>query len=222
MLGPLGLVSATWLHDYNVVWVGVSALECGDGTQILAAGFYFTYLQKQGTSGVLRIMLGVIVGALLVPTVDISIGVGINALGIPKHYLHLVSAFIMASLSWMALMGAMGKDIKWWWTRKVDSWKASIFAIGSAAAQIAILFFLVEIFDKTGIGTIGFEVYGMSTSANYAGSANGLIAVNILTGAVVLVVGQLLEKWVAWFGYVSAALFAGGAAYALFEFLNRT
>ena len=82
-----------------------------------------------------------------------------------------------------------------------------------AFATSGVLFFSLEIPDKTGIGTGGMQLIGLIPSANAVGSTNALILVNYAGIAAVLLLGAFKEEWVRWFGYVSAAGFLLGAIY---------
>jgi putative Ca2+/H+ antiporter (TMEM165/GDT1 family) len=213
LLWLTGVLAGQWAADYHKSLVGISLLELGDGTQILGAGLALFWLQMQGVRGVIKVDVGIFIASLLVPTVGILIAVGLERMGVPELYMRIGSVIVLFLLGLMAYKSTKGGDDNWW-TRKVISWKDWLGQYG-ATAQTAVLFFLLEIPDKTGIGTGGLQLVGLLPTANAIGATNALIAVNFATSGFVLLLGHFLEKWVGWVGYLGAATFWGGSVYML-------
>lgn len=211
-LWHLGIIQGQWARDYHIALSGIGGLEIGDGTMILIVSLALHYFKREGVAGTMKVLAGAIVAFVFVPGVGIQIAVWLKEVGLPEIYLLCFSFLLFLLLAWMAWQGAQGVEEDNAWTRLVGQLQERIQRYG-ACLETGVLVFLLEIPDKTGIGTAGLQLTGLVQSANWIGGSIALVLTNAVAISVVLLVGGFKESWVRWFGYVGAAGFFLGAMY---------
>ena len=219
-LGPMD----PWVFGFLYAFLLVGAMEWGDGTMILANGLL---MEHRAEGRARHVVYGVVVGSVIAPALGIGFVILIGD-QVSHVWIHLISGVLFAFLGTVAARGQYAEargvpdeEEDGWWSRKIHLF-ASLVATGTFAVftKTTILFTGLESIDRTEITTINLGFQGLAWSANWSGSALGLMVSNLISFAVIWKFGSFIPK--KWFGYAAAILFYCGAGYMFFLVLEET
>jgi putative Ca2+/H+ antiporter (TMEM165/GDT1 family) len=218
-----------WTAFWVVFWP-----EILDGTNILCFHRATYYYKMEGWRGALKVAAAVVVASAAVPWLGIWITEQISEV-VPEAYMLAGGCALFIILGYVAVP-KKEKEPEYWWEHTIHflswpfrQWEELVegmqgwLSLRGAFMSVLIVYFLQEIFDKTGFATAGLQMSGMVADDNGAGSFLALIAVNLPTVALVIIIGAIGARaakrfgWVRVLGdyvpYIGVLGFFGGAMY---------